>query len=166
MGGDLQVNAASRPASPPPGPPTGTEKKAVRRPFLLGVIGDIFTILSLFGWIRMGQGIAGWKVQVELLGRPVAVYLILSGAVWGLAGLLVGLVVWRRAKGAIPAIWAGAIFFPLAYWLERFVLVRSPEDWISWPFWLGLSIVWLLLVWVTLSRRSIRSYLGKEKPSP
>jgi hypothetical protein len=123
----------------------------------------IFLALSLLGWVRLGQGLAGWSLQVELLGRPLAGYLVLSGLLWGLLGLLVAGLLWRRSEMAIPAAWAGSIVYPLAYWLERFLLVRSPEEWTNWPFMLGATLLWLLLAGWTLVRRQTRAYLAKEE---
>ena len=77
--------------------------------------------------------------------------------------MLAGWALWRRLEWAIPAAWVGAFFFPLAYWLEQFILVRSLIDWVNWPFMLGLSLLWLLLVILTLTLRSNRAYLAKEK---
>ena len=138
-------------------------EKAPRRPFLLSLMGDILALLTIIGWVRMGQAIATWNLQEELLGRPLAIYLVLSGALWGLCGLAVTILLLRRSRLAIRAAWAGVIFFPLTYWLERFFLVRSPQDQINWPFMLGLTLVWLALATIALRRRSTRVYLAKEQ---
>ena len=84
------------------------------------------------GFARMVQAIAGWDLQVELLGRPMAFYLVLSGALWGLAGLAATLLLQFRSGWAVPAAWVGTIFFPLSFWLERIFFVRSPQDWINY----------------------------------
>ena len=138
--------------------------KPPRHPFLLQLVEDILLGLSFIGWVRMVQAIAGWDLQVELLGRPMAFYLVLSGALWGLAGLAATLLLQFRSGWAVPAAWVGTIFFPLSFWLERIFFVRSPQDWINWPFMLGLTLVWLALVIFTITRRSTRIYLAKEKP--
>jgi hypothetical protein len=139
--------------------------KPPNRPFLLSTIRNILLGLSIIGWVRMAQAIAGWDFQEELLGRPLAIYLVLSGAIWGLCGLVVTVLLLRRSHRAIHAAWIGAIFYPLAFWLERFLLVRSPQDHLNWPFMLGLTLIWLAMVTITLQRRSTRVYLAKEKLS-
>jgi hypothetical protein len=118
--------------------------KPPNRPFLLSTIRNILLGLSIIGWVRMSQAI---------------------GAIWGLCGLVVTVLLLRRSHRAIHAAWIGAIFYPLAFWLERFLLVRSPQDHLNWPFMLGLTLIWLAMVTITLQRRSTRVYLAKEKLS-
>ena len=148
-----------------PGSPSAQTETSTPRPSLLKLLQSVFLGLSVLGWVRLGQALAGWNLQVELLGRPLVYYLVLSGLLWGLLGLLVAGLLWRRSELAIPAAWAGSILFPLAFWLERFLLVRSPEDWSNWPFMLGLTLLWLLLAVVTLARRQTQAYLAKEETS-
>ncbi len=147
-----------------PSPAAGPENATRPTGFIL-LVADCFLVLSITGWVRAGQGLLGWNLQVELLGRPLAVYLVLSGLFWGLAGLPAVWFLFRRSEAAIPAAWVGAIFYPLAYWLERLLLVHSPEDWANWPFMLGLTIAWLALVGFTLGSKATRAYLSKEDPS-
>lgn len=126
-----------------------------KRVFWVRFLALIFLILSLLGWLRLEQALLNQRLLVQLGAWPGPVYIALGGAVWGLAGLPVALGLWGRRAWAGPAARLAALIFLLTYWIDRlwFSAERAPV--FNWPFSLGVSIAWLVLVfWITTSLSS------------
>jgi len=127
-----------------------------KRPFRVSVLAVIFLILSLLGWLRLGQALINRQLLTQLGAWPGPVYIALGGLVWGAAGLPVALGLWSRASWSGSAARLAALIFLLTYWIDRlwFSAERAPVY--NWPFSLGVSAAWLILVYWITSNPSIR----------
>jgi hypothetical protein len=133
-----------------------------RRPFWVSVIAVIFLLLAAVGWLRFQQTLASWNLLSELGVWPGPLYLALSGAAWGMPGLPAAWGLWTGRRWAVRFAWPAAGFYPLTYWVDRLFLTRSPQALAAWPFWLGVSLLWLGLISVVLICKPARRYLAKE----
>jgi hypothetical protein len=50
---------------------------------LAGLLG-----LSIYGWLRFQQSLSLWKILIQIGIWPGPLYLAISGAVWGMLGLI------------------------------------------------------------------------------
>lgn len=139
-----------------------SSSSARRRPFLVTVLIVIFLGLALFGWVRLEQSIYEWPLLVQRVGEWLPVYSSISGALWGLVGLPAAWGLWRKRVWVKKAVWAGAVAYPVAYWIDRLFLSRSPESKVNWVFSAGVTLFWLSLVFFTLSRRRTLEYLREN----
>jgi hypothetical protein len=82
-------------------------------------------ILSAWGWLRFQQSLfeRGWMTIIGVQVNPL--YTTLTGAVWGLAGLISALGLWLRQRWAVIATAVTTGGFLLWYWLDRWLLWRS-----------------------------------------
>ena len=126
-----------------------------KRVFWVRFLALIFLFLSLLGWLRLEQALLNQRLLAQLGAWPGPVYIALGGAVWGLAGLPAALGLWgRRAWSGIAARLAALVFL-LTYWIDRLWFSAERMPVINWPFSLGVSIIWLVLVyWITASLSS------------
>ena len=94
-------------------------------------------VLSLSGWLRLERSFARWDDLNQAGLQPGPLYLAITGALAGLAGLAVCLALWRRfrwAPGLTHAVLVGWIIW---LWVDRLWIARSPAALTNWPFLLG-----------------------------
>lgn len=90
----------------------------------------IVLIITAFSWLRLIGGWQTWPLLTEALGLPRAQYLLVSGAFWGLAGMVL-LAFWGYKESAERWMTGAALLYALWYWLDR-LLFRPPSA--DWPF--------------------------------
>ena len=89
-------------------------------------------------------------------------YLPLTGAVWGGAALVLGFGLLRGSRRAYRFLfWAVPIYLGW-YWADRLLLVRSDFAQRSLPAALVLSAIAVALVYLALTRPSVRTYFGER----
>ena len=109
-----------------------------------------FALLSAAGWMRMVDSITD-QYWLNLAGVvPGPVYLAITGALWGLMGLVAAFwLLVRPASGrAAASIIAAGI--ALTYWLDRLFVDQAPLAGSNAPFALLLTLFWLAAVAIAL----------------
>jgi hypothetical protein len=124
-----------------PSPSSTTIRK---RPRFITLAAVIFLLFSTFGWLRFQQAVVGsaWLNTLNIFPPPP--YFALTGALWGLVGLLTAIALftgWRSAP-RITLIAAG--FFVLSYWLDYLLFNQSPAAFQSLIFEITISLLGLL----------------------
>jgi hypothetical protein len=114
--------------------PADKKEKKWRRPYLLLGLILGFLLLSVYGWLRFQQSLALWEVLQEIGIEPGPLYLAVSGAVWGIIGLAVGLGLFFRQAWAAGLARAAVVVLAAWYWFDRLVLIRSEAAQASAPF--------------------------------
>lgn len=138
------------------------------RPLLLRLLGLILLAIAVIAIYRIIGALTGSALFV-LVDLPISlqVYLASSGLLWVLVCLpaLWGLI-WRK-PWSIKATWAGTLFYLVTYWLERLFLWQPESNRETWLFYATLSVLWIILTFVTFKLRSTRRYLHLEnQPVP
>ena len=138
------------------------------RPFLLRLLGLILLAIAVIAIYRLIGALTG-SALFTLVNLPASlqVYLAGSGLLWTLACLpaLWGLT-WRK-PWSLKATWAATLFYLVSYWLERLFLWQPESNRETWLFYATLSVLWIILTFVTFNLRSTRRYLHLEnQPVP
>lgn len=138
------------------------------RPFLLRLLGLILLAITVIAIYRLAGAIRG-STLFALANLPVSlqVYLAGSGLLWTLACLpaLWGLT-WRK-PWSLKATWAATLFYLVSYWMERLFLWQPESNRETWLFYTILSVLWIILTFVTFKLRSTKRYLHLEnEPVP
>lgn len=122
----------------------------------LGVL--FFAVFYLF---RLQQAVAKWDFLSQVL--PFSpIYLALSGALWGLSGVIVAVAIWLGLRWAVRAVDLLAIVFAIYYAFSRLVWPGRSLDNYNLPFWLAaILIVGLLMHWV-LTRPRAKTFFGEQ----
>ena len=134
------------------------------RPFLLRLLGLILLAIAVIAIYRLVGALTGSALFVLAnLPASLQVYLAGSGLLWTLACLpaLWGLT-WRK-PWSLKATWAGTLFYLVSYWLERLFLWQPESNRETWLFYATLSVLWIILTFVTFNLRSTRRYLHLDK---
>lgn len=114
---------------------------ARRRPWWLKLIAYGLQILSLTGWLRLGQSIARWDSLAEAGIQPGPLYLAVSGFLIGLGALIAGVAVWRRSRAAPRLALLMLVVWVVWFWVDRLWVATSPTTLSNAPFLLGASII-------------------------
>ncbi len=106
----------------------------------------LLVLFSAAGWLRMIDSLADWQ-WLNLAGvQPGPLYLVISGALWGLVGLAAALwMLFRRPWGRMAGL-SAAVVIALTYWLDRLLFDRAPGSQSNIGFALLMTVQLLLVV--------------------
>ena len=138
-----------------------TQPVRPRRPILLRILFWVILLWTILGWLRFAQVLAERTIVLERLSAGLYWYLLLIGAIWGLAGLpllwgfLIGAGWSRRLFGA------ASLFYPVSYWSERLILWQDPAGMRNWLFMLVLTVIWMGLILCFWRSNRIKQYFDQ-----
>lgn len=136
-----------------------TDPSPLPRPFSVTLLAIAVLTIAGFNLLRFVQAI----LQRDFLSEFPSVslpYLILSGLVWAVSGLVSAWGLWRRKNWASRFTMIFILVYSLAYWLERIWLSRY-NSWMNVPFAIvANSLLLLSTAWV-LTRPKARRFFGE-----
>lgn len=135
------------------------------RPWSITVLSLGIAAASLSGWLRFIQALLQWQVLQSLDLSVSALYLALTGALWGLLGLVSAVGLWQGWPRARTGTLVLTLLFMLWYWVD-FLWLKAPE--ISrrgWPFSLTLSLLGGGLIMLILFLPSTRTHDNDQDAS-
>lgn len=145
----------------------------IRRPYSVTILMLGVLIITALNLTRFVLGIREWDFLVSWPGVS-ALYIVMSGLIWTLAGipLLYGL--WRAKNWAPGLLQAVALSYALYFWLDRVFLVDHPVSGAegarrallpaNWKFAVGATVLSLAYIAWTLSRRTVNDYFDSHLP--
>jgi hypothetical protein len=140
------------------------QPESTHRPFgvtLLIVVVLIFTSLHL---LRAVTALQRWS-SLRDLSLPVPVsYFFISGAVWGLFGLVLLLGIIARRRETVKFALILILVYPIYFWIDRLFLAEWAVFEGRWQFALGLTLLSFIAIFWILKHPSTSSYLTKGKP--
>jgi hypothetical protein len=117
--------------------------------------------LTVINTIRAVSAAQGWSRLGELpLSVPPA-YLLVSGLVWSLAGLVLMWGLWRGARWAPWATRGATLAFLLYYWMDRLALTSNTLRQVNQTFALGATLLITALIFWILWRPVVKAYFGE-----
>lgn len=96
-----------------------------KRSFPLWIVILGFLALSVYGWARMIYSIQDWYWLNFAGVQPGPLYLAVSGAVWGLLGLIALIWIYPMRSGHRMIGTAAAMLMALTYWADRILYNRN-----------------------------------------
>lgn len=111
-------------------------------------------LAALPGLLRAVQAGLDWDLLQSLPSQPGPLYLLLSGALSGLAAGFAALVLMLRWRRALHACGVIAALLTAYYWMDRLVVAGGPDRSAGLPFAVAVNI--LLLAWVCLTILGLR----------
>ena len=131
------------------------------RPF--GVTLLLWMVLSLSAWglIRLFAALRWWDVLYEFDASLNPFYLSITGAIWGIAGVVLLWSIWRGKAWSRLAILVSVVLWLSEYWMER-VFFQAPRA--NLVFALVLSALLLAVTFtITLNRNTKNFFLQSEE---
>jgi hypothetical protein len=119
-------------------------------------------ILAVYYLTRWVAVLRDWEFYREVLIPYANVYLLVSGLIGSIAGLLLAVGLWTGSRWAPGAIQIGAPLYLMFRWIERLAVDRVNSQIANGPFLLVISV--LILVWLVwnFSRPTVRQYFGEK----
>lgn len=147
----MTIDDADRPAA------SGVRTHATRRQGFrkTWLAWGLLLMFSAAGWMRALDAWVDWQ-WLSLAGvEPGPAYLVISGAVWGVLGLLSALVLLLRLRHGRAIALSGVVLIALAFWLDRLLFSYAPNS--------GGNTLFALLVTVVLLAAVFQSVTAPEE---
>jgi hypothetical protein len=122
-----------------------------KRPFSITILAILIFGFGVFHLARFGDALANWAFLSNLLTVSPA-YLAASGLVWGLAGIVVAVLVWLGVMWSRWVVIVVGLLFSVHYWLDEIFIVERTGLAQNWPFAAAINLVLLILIVWTLFR--------------
>ena len=124
-----------------------------QRPF--GVTLLLWMVLSLSAWglIRLFAALRWWDVLYEFNASLTPLYLSITGALWGIAGVVL---IWSIWSGIL----ASVVLWLAEYWIER-VFFQAPRA--NLPFAVILSALLLAVTFAITLNRHTRNFSTRSE---
>jgi hypothetical protein len=119
-------------------------------------------IFSAVSWIRFGMALSLWDF---LNGLPLAVppqFQLVSGLVWGVAGLWMCVWLWRGNPRAPLTFSILGVTFALYYWAVQIFIMTSEIRQTNWLFSAIVTVVLLLLIFWSLKPTAVKVFFGEK----
>jgi hypothetical protein len=130
-----------------------------KRPFLVTLLAFVVLTITAVHLVRFFLALSWWEFLSGLPGVS-PLYLAVTGLTWALIGLPLAWGLWQGLPRVPKALRLLAPAYCGYDWLERLLLAGSSAEMTNWPFAAGLTIVLLVTVYWTFSRRSVKDYFG------
>lgn len=134
----------------------------MKRPRSVTLLTLLVLMITSAYLIRFGVATQNRSFLLERALTLSPVYLIVTGAFWGVLGAAIVWGLWSgRAWAARLLRWV-ALPFSGYYWVEQMGFADPAFARVNWPFRLGMNLIVLGLVYGVLSRRNVRLYFGSD----
>jgi len=126
---------------------------------LLFVSGLLFSAVS---WLRFG-------VAASLLdflnGLPLSIsplYQVLTGFLWGAAGLWVSVWLWKGHRRAPIVLRILSVTYALYYWIDQLLIMTSEIRRTNWWFLALVTGILIVLVFLSLLLPAVKEFFGEQ----
>jgi hypothetical protein len=121
------------------------------------MIALIFTVSAI---LRVWHGVQllDFLGQLSLSVSPL--YLIITGGIWAIAGGWTTVWVWLGHRRAPVSVIILALIYLTIFWAEQFFLMINPLRRVNWLFLGGLSVVVLLVIFLSFRHPQVRNFYG------
>jgi hypothetical protein len=129
----------------------------IPRPFSIKLV--VFGVLcfAALNLLRFIRTIMEWDFLKGLI-QISPLYLLLSGLIWGVVGILLAYQTWRGWGKAPVFLFLVAILYMLYDWLDRLFL--SQNQFINWRFILVADILVLGMLLYIYTRKNVKVFFG------
>ena len=132
-----------------------------QRPFVVTLLLWMVLSLSAWGLIRLFAALRWGDVLYEFHASLSPLYLSITGAFWGIAGVVLLWSIWSGKTWSYRAILAAVVLWLAEYWIER-VFFQAPRA--NLPFALLSSALLLAVTFaITLNRHTINFFTKSEE---
>lgn len=133
----------------------------MRRPFSVTLLAIGVLTLAMVGLARAWEAFRLWEFLGSLQVSPG--YLMFTGLLAGVVGLLATLGLWRgmRWGARLALVYVGAVL--IFYWVDRLFITKSQVTEVNTPFAIGVSLLIVLTSTWILFRKPARLFFIKLK---
>lgn len=147
----------------------------MKRPGSVTILALGVLIITTVNITRLVLSIRHWDFLLTWPGVS-PLYMVLTGLIWSLAGVLLLWGLWRAKQWAPRLMRATVLTYALYYWLDQVFLKDHPVSGavgserallpVNWPFAAGVTVICLAFTAWTLDRAKVKAYFKWDEPSP
>jgi len=119
--------------------------------------------LGVMNLVRARLALDGQSFAQTLLPTMPLTYLGVGGLVWGSVFVVAAFGVWRLWQWARTLLLAAIIVYQLHIWANHLIFDTSAYSRLVWPFQIGISVAWIVVVWGFLFLPGIRRVFVKRE---
>ena len=133
--------------------------KKHKRSLVLWILVAGLAIFSIGGWLRLIMTIQDWSFIQTLNLTAGAIYLALSGFLWGCGAVICAGLLWLEKRSGLYLTAGYIAIYTIWFWVDRLVITQSSTVKTEHTFAIGSTIFWvglsstLLLILFRRSRR-------------
>jgi hypothetical protein len=132
-----------------------------KRPFAVTVLILVVLSYTVLGWFGLLDALQRWEfLQTLPLTVPVY-YLVTRSAILALLGVPLIWGLWVGQSWAWYVTQISALVVVVFYWLDRLLVAHPAMISERWPFAVGMTTLWLALVYLALWLPSGRRFFGR-----
>jgi len=127
--------------------------------FLLFIAGLMFSAVS---WLRFGMAISLFNFLSELPLAISPLYQVVTGFVWGVAGVWVSVWMWIGHRKAPAALRILVVTFALYYWIDQLLVMTNEIRSTNWWFLVLVTGILVVLVFLSLLPPAVKDFFGEQ----
>ena len=132
-----------------------------RRPLSVTLLALLVFSVAILNFLRLVITAQKWAFLAGLL--PMSpLYLVLSGLLWCLAGILLAWGLWRGKPWGPKLTLISIVAYTLHYWLDRLFMPGYPQRNTGGYFLIGVNLLIVFLSLWALSRPRARYFFGEK----
>jgi len=120
-----------------------------KRPFGVTLLLWMVLSLSVWGVIRFWAALRWWNVLSEFKSSLSPLYLLLTGAGWGTAGIVLLFGLLKLKAWARQAVVSSALIWLLEYWIERIFFQASRSN-LPFALTCSITVIGIILILIML----------------
>jgi LPXTG-motif cell wall-anchored protein len=115
----------------------------------------VVLFFAAFYLIRFFNALMQWNYLSGLL--PFSpVYLVFTGLVWGVAGLVLVWCLWLGKSWTRWLFWLVFLAYAAWFWLDRWLMPGDLSRNANWLFWLGFDLLFTLAsLWILYRKKAV-----------
>lgn len=131
------------------------------RPFIVTVLIVVVLIFTFLNVFRFATAIRSWDFLTTLLPETNLVYLVATGFVWSVFGLILAIGLYARRRWSSSMMRIAGICYAIYYWFDRLFIAENFSVAYRWQFALGLTLLLLIVSFLILRRPTTKRFLAK-----
>ena len=140
---------------------TGSETKR-KRPRIITYLSILAFLFSSFYLLRFSQALIQWETLVDLPLSISPLYLVFTGLIWGLSGLILGWSLWTGRSWARNFCLIYTLIYAVFFWIDLIWVAEPIVLRTRWLFNLIVTLLSLLTVYFSLNSISSREYFNRN----
>jgi hypothetical protein len=140
---------------------TGSESKR-KRPWIITYLSILVFLFGFFHLLRFFQTLFQWAILDDLPLSISPLYLVITGVVWGLSGLVLGWSLWTGRSWAQNFCLIHSLVYAAYFWIDLIWIAEPSTIQTRWLFNLIITLLALPAVYFCLHSTPSRIFFNRN----
>jgi len=129
------------------------------RPISVSILVVLVLFFTAINVIKAITSLNSLDFLIALVPEVPLYYLAISGATWGIIGLILALLLFLGRKSSVTLARITFILYPITYWLEKIFIAERFLIQQRWRFELMVTLLFIVFSFWLLERRQTKGFL-------